>query len=191
MSYMEESVIVERLFNRDQSVLEDVSGKYKNLYNNIIRKILDDDRDVIECENDVLLAVWNSIPPNRPNNLSVYICSIARNISVNRFKHNTRAKRNCGYTVILDELNECIPDTSPLNDCESLLENKKLNNLLCEFLRGLDAQSRILFVRRYFYLESVSSLAERYEMSENKVSVKIFRIRKKLRKFLEKEGHTL
>lgn len=179
--------IIELLFDRDEYGLTQISDRYKHLYISILRQLLNDEQDILECENDILLAVWNSIPPNRPDNLCAYVCKLARNISINKFKYNSREKRAAGYAVILDELSECIPDKSPACNSETAVENKEITDALLRFVKQLDAQTRILFIRRYFYLESVSSLSERYKIAENKISVKLFRARKKLHTFLKKE----
>lgn len=188
MNKTEDFKIIDLLFERDEKALDQISGKYKSLYKSILLKILNDSEDISECENDVLLAVWNSIPPNRPNNLSAYICKIARNISINKLKYNTRQKRSAGYKLVLEDLSECIPDNSGDGSIEKISENKEIGKVISSFLRTLDIESRILFVRRYFYLETVAELSKRYGYSENKISVKLFRARTKLYKYLEKEG---
>ncbi len=187
MKITKDEQIIEALFNRDEGILEQISNKYRKIYVSVLRQILGSDEDVFECENDVLLAVWNSVPPNKPNNLAAYIAKLARNISINRFKYNTRQKRAVGYTVVLHELSECIPDNSFGKDYTEHFKDKELGQILTDFVRNLDDETRVLFVRRYFYLESVGSLAKRYGFTENKVSVKLYRARNKLHKILEKE----
>lgn len=187
MTTTEDVKIIELLFERDEKVLVQISDRYKCLYNNILRQILNNEEDICECENDVLLAIWNSIPPNRPSNFPAYICKLARNISINRFKHNTRLKRSAGFAVVIEELSECIPDKFS-DDYIKSTEKKEINTIINNFIKELDAETRILFIRRYFYLESISNIAKRYKMSENKVSVKLFRARNKLNKLFEKEG---
>lgn len=187
----QDDIIINLLFDRDETVLEQISVRYKGLYKKILKQMLSNEEDICECENDVLLAVWNSIPPNRPSNFSAYICKLARNISINRFKYNTRAKRGTGYTLVIEELCECVPDQSPRNNYNKLAEQKEIGEIISRFVRILDAETRVLFIRRYFYLESVSSLAKRYEMSENRISVKLFRARNKLCDILRKEGIAL
>lgn len=184
---MDDTKIVDQLYNRAENALGELSHKYSRLYKGILREMLGDERDVDECESDLLLAVWNSIPPNRPGSLPAYICKIARNIGINRLKYNARQKRDCGYTVLLSELDDCIPD----READGRDESDRIGSVLSGFIRNLDAETRILFVRRYVYLESVTSLAKRFEMRENVVSVKLFRARKKLKKVLEKEDITL
>lgn len=184
---MTQAEIIKLLFERDENVLKEVSLEYGVLYRSVISKILEDVADAAECENDVLLAVWNSIPPNRPENLAAYICKVARNISVNRLKHNTRIKRSAGYVSAIEELKECIPDNLA-QDYLKTEENNTIKLVINEFLRELDSQSRVLFIRRYFFMESIESIAQRYEIPKNRVSVKLFRARERLHKRLEQEG---
>ena len=188
MNTTEDIKIIDLLFERNESGLSQIEAKYKNLYKSILAKLLSNGEDVEECENDVLLAVWNSIPPNRPENLSAYICKIARNVSINKFKYNTRTKRSKGYITALEELSECIPDKAAEGSFDKKAEQKEISEAISDFLRGMDAETRILFIRRYFYLESVTELSKRYRISENRISVKLFRTRAKLHKYLEKEG---
>lgn len=185
-SIMDDNRIIELLFERAETVLDDISNKYSRLYKGIIREVLSDECDIEECENDVLLAVWNSIPPNRPSSLYSYICKIARRIGINRLKYNTRQKRNSGYTVMLSELDDCLPSEEMIDDSGG--HDGIIRSVLDTFIRDLDPETEILFVRRYMYLESVAELAERFELDENRISVKLYRARKKLKKVLEKEN---
>ncbi len=182
---MEDKEIIDLLFARSDNALDELSEKYSRLYKGILGKMLCDACDAEECANDVLLAVWNSIPPNRPDHLPAYLCRIARNVGVNRIRYNTRQKRDSGYTVMLSELEDCIPDQKGSDGLNT--EGAYIRSALSDFLRGLDAETRILFIRRYIYLETVTSLAERFELSENHISVKLFRAIKKLKRLLQKE----
>ena len=183
---MDDNKIIELLFQRSESALDEVARKYFPLYKGIIKGVLCDNCDIEECSNDVLLSVWNAIPPNRPDNLSAYICKIARRIAIDRYRYNTSKKRNSSYTVTLSELGDSLPSVSASNEYFNSDENVK--NIISSFLHSLDAESEILFIRRYIYFESVASLAERFNIEENRVSVKLYRARKKLKKALEKEG---
>lgn len=183
---MNDTSIVEQLFARKESGLDELSQKYTRLYRGILGEMLADPCDIDECANDVLLAVWNSIPPNRPASLPAYICKIARRIGTDRLRYNTRQKRNTGYTVALSELEECLPAEPELTDGEG--ENRQIRKILSDFIRGLEPETEVLFVRRYIYLETVADLAKRFDMNENLISVKLYRARKKLKKLLEKEG---
>ena len=185
---MDDKRIVEMLFVRDEGALDEISRKYSRLYKGVIRELLFDERDVEECADDTLLAVWNSIPPNRPDHLPAYICKLARRTGIDRLRYCTSEKRNVGYVTMLSELEDCLSDAEPTDD-GGLSEGT--GELISEFIRGLDPETEILFVRRYFYMESVKELAERFGTTENKVSVKLYRARKKLKKLLEKEGITI
>ena len=183
---MDDSRIVELLFERSETALAEVSHKYSRLYKGMMKEILSDDCDLEECANDVLLALWNTIPPNRPDSLCAYICRIARRIGIDRLRYNTRQKRNSGYTVMLSELDDCLPAEDPFEDANG--SDDRIRAILSDFLKSLDPESEVLFVRRYMYLESVTSLAKRFELNENRISVKLYRARKKLKKLLEREG---
>ncbi len=185
-SIMDDSRIIELLFERNENALDEVQCKYSRLYSGIIRNILSDECDVEECGNDLLLAVWNTIPPNQPVSLCAYICKIAGRIGVDKLRYNTRKKRNSGYTVMLSELGECLPQKEIIDAANE--EGTLISSVLSRFIRSLEPETEILFVRRYIYLESVADLAKRFEISENRISVKLYRARKRLKKMLEKEG---
>lgn len=179
---------MEGLFDRKEDALKEISLKYARLYRTILRETVAEERDVEECANDLLLALWNSIPPHRPESLPSYICKIARRIGINRYRHNTCQKRGEGYTLLLSELEECIPDPAAERRTADAADSERLRTLLSAFVRGLPGDDRVLFVRRYFYLEPVADLAGTFGMSANAVSVKLHRVRKKLKKQLQKEG---
>ena len=159
----------------------------EKLCQSLSRRILDNEEDAKECVNDTWLGVWNSIPPQTPNPLVSYVCRITRNLSVKRLRHNMAAKRNSYYDVSLAELEECIPAAQE----QEPWEEQEVTKVLERFLRELDTGSRVMFVKRYWYAESVAQIAETFGMKENSVSVKLMRLRKKLRKKLEKEGVVL
>ena len=184
---MEDNQILSALFDRNDTALKDLSTKYGRLYRSILWEILEDNRDVEECANDTLLAVWNSIPPNNPQNLPAYICKIARRIGIDRLRYHTRKKRGAGYAAALSELENCLPDTQITNPEDTI----HIRDVLSRFLRELDITTRVLFIRRYVWLEDVSSLACRYVLAENTVSARLSRARKKLKKVLEKEEITI
>ena len=181
--YASDEKIIELLFSRDETALDMVYQKYHRLYVSVLREALDSESDVQECSNDLLLSLWNSIPPTYPKHLSAYIAKLARRIGISRFRYNTRQKRNGGYTLILSELEEALPDNNGYESNEG-----EISALLSEFVGSLDTVTRVLFLRRYVYLESVPSLAKRFDMTENNVSVRLHRARTKLKKFLGKEG---
>ena len=183
---MDDKSIVELLFARSEDALREISDKYAPLYRGMIRRLLSDEGDIEECESDVLLALWNSIPPNRPISLPAYICTVARRIGIGRLRHNTSQRRCSSYTVTLSELEECLPTETDTPDTVEYTET--VRTVLADFLNSLDGESEILFVRRYLYLETVAELSKRFQINENKISVKLYRARKKLKAMLEKEG---
>ena len=182
---MNDRELVEALFQRKESALRDVVTAYGALCRSVLRNLLSAQSDVEECENDVYLAVWNSIPPNRPESLAAYVASLARRIGINRFKYEHRARRNPAATLLLSELSDALPDTETPQE---LYGETELRDALNRFLYTLPKETRVLFLRRYFYLESVESLAKRLGKSENLIAARLYRVRKKLKKYLEQEG---
>lgn len=176
---VDDEAIINMLFERNEKGLAEISEKYSRLCKSIIGRILSDERDVEECAADVLMAVWDSIPPHSPSNLPAYLCRVSKNIGINKLRYNEAGKRAPEYTVMLDEIEECL--------CDRAEESENIGNIISEFVKSLDAQTRILFIRRYVYMEDVSELAERFRLSENYISVKLYRARKKLKKLLDKE----
>lgn len=181
---MDDKTIVDLLWQRDESALAEVDIRYARLYKGMLRRVLSDEQDVDECANDVRMALWNSIPPNRPRYLGAYLCTLARRTAIDRLRYNTRMKRSPAYTVLLSELEDCLPDP------RSLLgeDEGELRQILSDFVRELEPKTQIFFIRRYIYMESVPELAEQFRCSENYISVRLYRARKKLRTRLEKEG---
>ena len=184
---MDDQQIIRELCSRNESALDSLSAKYSRLYTGILRQVLGNEADIAECANDLLLAVWNAIPPNRPLSLPAYLCRLARNIGIDRLRYETRQKRNSGYTVSLSELADCIPGNLPVQAQDII----QIREILSNFVRTLEPETQVLFVRRYIYLEPVASLAQRFAMPENRVAVKLYRARKQLQKTLQKEGISL
>jgi len=185
---MEDEKIIELLHDRNELGLTYTAEKYYPLYRSVLHRVLTDRQDVDECANDVLLSVWNTVPPNWPVHFPAYICRIAHRIGINRFKFNTRQKRNSDCTVLLSELEGCIPSNTTV---ERELERKELTALLDRFLALQDRKTRIMFLRRYWFGDSVAVIAAHFSMRPNAVSVHLLRTRAKLRAFLLKEGYSL
>lgn len=183
---MDDNKIIELFFTRSEQAITELAQKYGKLCQMIADNILGNSQDAEECVNDTYLAAWNTIPPQKPNPLRTYLCRITRNIAVTRYHSNTAKKRNSHYDVALEELQECLFSS---DTAESHAFAKELSHLLDRFLTGLDSQSRVMFVRRYWYADSVARIAEDFGMRPNSVSVQLSRIRAKLRKFLIKEGY--
>ena len=182
---MEDSKIIGLFFERSEQAVEELNRKYGPAIRKTAANILSDRLDVEECINDTYLRAWNSIPPQNPNPLVSYVCKIARNLALDRYHANSAAKRNGNYDLILDEMEECIP--SNLN-VETEYDAKELSAAINRFLAGLPRDDRFLFVRRYWYGDSVNDLSVMTAGSTNRISVRLFRLREKLKKTLIKEG---
>ena len=185
---MDDHQIIALFFTRSEQAITELSNKYGRLCHRIADNILNNTLDAEECVNDAYLGAWNTIPPQKPNPLQAYICKIVRNIAIAKYHSNTAQKRNSQYDIALDELENCFfcADTP-----DSVLQAKELSGLLDRFLSQLDVRSRVMFVRRYWYGDSINAIAESFSMRPNSISVQISRIRNKLRKFLMQEGYVL
>ena len=147
--------------------------------------ILNNKLDSEECVNDAYLGAWNTIPPQKPNPLLSYVCRLVRNLAIKKYHANTAAKRNSTYDIALDELEYCF---SALSSVEDELEASELAHMIDGFLETLDDESQMMFVRRYWYSDSVADIAQLLHTSAHKVSDRLYRIREKLRKYLMQEG---
>jgi len=182
---MDDSGIIELFLERSEQAVKELEAKYGAAVRQTAANILPDRQDAEECVNDAWLAVWNSIPPQKPKPLVSYVCRIARNLAVNRWHANHALKRSGNYALALDELAECLPSGANL---ETELEAKELTEAIDRFLATLSREDRFLFVRRYWYADPVTQLAAATKSSPGRVSVRLFRIREKLRNTLIKEG---
>ena len=183
---MESNELVELYWQRDEAALEETQKKYKGYCLSIAMNILGDRSDAEECFNDTLMALWNSIPPKRPVDLRAYIAKIAHNKCIDKARKNSAAKRGPD-TVPLEELENCFGSI----DIEDEEELSEIQGKLNAFLNTCTAEERALFVRRYFFFESVSVIAQKYSMKANTVSKELSRTREKLKKYLDKEGCTI
>jgi len=182
---MEDQGIVHLYIQRSQQALIETKLKYGAYCKSIVRNILSNPSDIDECENDTYLAAWNAIPPNMPRKLSVFLGRIARNIALDKYGYNTAKKRNREFEVILTELEECLASS---NTVEKEYEAAEIANLINQFLYKVDEQSRNLFIRRYWYSDSIEELTVRFQMSSSKAKSMLFRTRNKLKVHLNQEG---
>ncbi len=183
---MNDASIIELFFARNEKALEELNKKYGNLLMHITKNLLNQKEDIDECVNSVLLDIWNQIPPDKPENLCAYICKIARRKAINKLKHNTAEKRNCKLSVSLSELEEYFSNGESLDETISV---KELTQAINKFLYSEDELNRNLFIRRYWYTDSIGEIAAFYNLNEKTVTTKLFRIRKKLKQYLIKEGY--
>ena len=186
---MEDKEILRLYCDRDQRAISETSAKYGRFCGKIAMNILHSREDAEECVNDTYLRAWNSIPPVIPSIFSAFLGRITRNLSFNRYKALHADKRGGGETaLILDELAEIVSDgETPENE----LMRRELTKEINEFLTGLSEEKRGMFIRRYWYSDKVSDIAERYGKTESTISVTLNRLRKKLRDFLKERGYDL
>lgn len=183
---MEGKEIIELFFKRDESAVEKTAETYGSYCKKIAMNILDSHEDSEECVNDAFLKAWELIPPNRPEKLSAFLGKLTRNLAINKLKYRSAEKRgSLKSDLILDELSEVISDNSSV---ELQQERKELIREINGFLRKLPGQKRNVFIRRYWYCDSVKEIAVSNGLSENNVSVILNRTRKKLKQHLEKKG---
>ena len=182
---MEDAGIIDLFFERSEQGIEKLSEKYGALLMRIAENIVGSREDAEECVSDTYLAVWNRVPPERPDPLVAYICRIVRNLALKRFHANTAKKRDSRYDVALEEIADCFPVASSVEDEVDAKETVAAVN---RFLETLDQRDRILFIRRYWQADSIQEMAEQFGMRPHAVSVRLSRIRKALKKQLEKEG---
>lgn len=173
--------IIELLFLREEEGILRMQQEYGARLLRLAGTILPEE-DAKECVNDTYLSVWNSVPPNRPQNFFAYMAKICRNLAFNRLEWNKAKKRNAVVVELSEELADAVPDG------RNGIEKEELGRLLGSFLKTLDPEKKQLFVKRYWYGNSIKELAWEYGHSENQVKSSLFRIRKKLRRYLEQEG---
>lgn len=181
---MEDKHIIDLFFHRSEQALPILQTKYNALCLSIIRRILPDERDVEECLEDILLKVWQTIPPKRPDSLAAYLSRISRNTALDRYSYNHAEKRSTALTTAFEELEGCL-----ISSCnvETIVQEKEFHQFLHDFLQGLKKQNRIYFVRRYWYGESIAEIATAYQVSEEKVKSSLFRTRNQLKLALERK----
>lgn len=186
---MEDSKIIEQFFARSEDAIRELDTKYGRLCHSLAYNILNNSSDSEECVNDAYLGVWNSIPPNRPDSLSAYVCGIVRNLSLKRYRYNTADKRNSKMDVALEELDGCLSSAS--SDVEKQVEAKELSQEIQGFLEQMKKIDRVIFMRRYYFSESYADIAEFTGITEKNVSVRLNRARNKLREYLTTRGYLM
>ena len=176
--------IIDLLFARSEEGLTLLKERYGSLCRRIALNLLGNRQDAEECENDVILAVWNTIPPNRPISLSAYVGKITRNIAVDTIRKRTAKGRKCEGVVLIDELAECLPDTDSPDPADDLI----LRDALQSFFDGLSEEDRAMMVRRYYHGEPTEAISLALGLKHSTVRVRLHRLRERLREHLEAEG---
>lgn len=182
---MDDKDIIQLYFERNEKAIEETKNKYGHYCFSIANRILSNREDSEESVNDTYIAAWNSIPPQHPQKLSLFLAATVRNIAIRKFRQKTAQKRGGNETIAtLEELYEVIPSQ---NTPEKEIETKELAKTLDSFIRTLGDEERCFFIRRYWYMYSVSDIAKEYACTESKVKMRLKRTRDKLYELLKKE----
>lgn len=186
---MQDQEIIDLYNRRDEQAIVQTESKYGSYCMSIAQNILQNMQDSEECVNDTWLHTWNSIPPAQPNNLRTYLGKITRNLSFNRYEMRNRQKRGGGEVMLaLDEIGQV---ASAEADLAAHIERQEFARILNAFLWSLPERDCSIFIRRYYYVESVDEIAERFALSKAAVFKILSRARTKLRTALEQEGYTV
>lgn len=183
---MNDNGIIQLYWDRNERAIKATSDKYGHYCKSIARNILNSEENAEECVNDTYLNAWNSMPIHWPEQLETFLGKITRNLSFNMYKHNHAEKRGGGeITLILDELTDCI---SGVDNVEQIIDRQELIKAINSFLRSLQVRKRNIFVRRYWYADSVADIAKDNGMLQGTVSKTLERTRKQLKVYLTERG---
>ena len=183
---MNDKDIINLFMKRSENAIQETANKYGNYCYCIAYNILFNEQDSEECVNDTYFSAWENIPPNNPQKLSAYLGKITRNLALNRWNYYNAEKRGKGQiSIVLEELQECIASSGSL---EQIVDEIHFASIFNRFLASLPKQKRIIFMRRYWYLNSIKEICADFNMSESKVKMLLLRLRNEFRMFLEKEG---
>ena len=183
---MEDREIVNLYWERNSNAIKETASKYGGYCKAIAKNILGNNEDAEECVNDTYLNAWNSMPTHWPKQLETFLGKITRNLSFNKYKHDHAEKRGSGeITLVLDELTDCVSDT---DNVEQVLDHQELIKAISSFVRSFSENKRNLFVRRYWYADSVSAIANDTGMLQGTVSKTLERTRKQLKAYLTERG---
>lgn len=186
-AHMEDAKIIRMFLERKEEGIKELERKYKRYCQTIAHNILSSQEDADECVNDTYLAAWNSIPPNKPNSLMAYLGKITRNLALDRLEKQNAKKRTVEMLPLMDEIAEIFPTS----EHDSLTDSIALREAINKFLKQLPKEKRILFMRRYFFFDSVEEIAKTEKAGESKIKTALFRIRLELKDYLLEEGITL
>ena len=178
---IEDEKIIDLFFNRSEKAIQELDIKYGKVCHKLSYNILNNKQDAEECVNDAYLGAWNAIPPTRPNPLLSYIVKIVRNISLKIYWRKEAAKRSSHYTIAMEEIEACI--AAP-NTVEAEIETRELARIIEDFLNTLMVENRVIFMRRYWFSDSYKDIAEFVGLSEKNISVRLTRIREKMKQYL-------
>lgn len=179
---IDDEKIIELFFARSEQAIQELDLKYGKICSQLSYNIVNSRKDAEECVNDAYLGAWNAIPPAKPKPLLSYIMKIVRNISLKTYWRKEAAKRSGQYTIALQEIEDCIADQKTV---EEEIEARELARMIEDFLDMLTPENRVIFLRRYWFSDSYKEIAQFVGLSEKNISVRLTRIRGKLKQYLE------
>lgn len=183
---MEDFEIIDLYWNRDEQAIIESDVKYHHYLLKIAYNVLQDREDSLETLNDTYHKAWNAMPPHRPSSLSLFLGKITRELAIDVYRKLHRVKRKMNLmTTSIDEFEYCIPDAKKTEDIVNL---HVLIDVINDFLSGLNQDDRIIFVCRYYYMDSMKDIAKHVGKSQSKIKNRLFKLRKQLKEHLEKEG---
>ena len=181
---MKDDEIIALYFRRDEDAIRQTELAYGGKLYNLSYRLLWNREDAEESVSDTYMKAWENIPPTKPTFFYAYLAKICRFLTMGKLDWNNAAKRKAEVVELSDEMENCIPDLSR----EMQIQSQELGALLNEFLGTLSPENRQIFMRRYWYADSIAEIAQRFHLGESNVKAKLMRTRNALRTFLEKEG---
>lgn len=178
---IDDDKIIEMFFERSEQGIRELDIKYGKVCHKLSYNIVNSKQDAEECVNDAYLGAWNAIPPARPDPLLSYICKIVRNISLKIYYRKGAARQNSTYTIAMEEIEACIADS---NTVEAEIEVRELARIIESFLETLTVENRVIFMRRYWFADSYKDIAKFMGLSEKNISVRLTRVREKMKQYL-------
>ena len=181
---MDDAKIIDLFWARSEEAIQETNKAYGRKLHALANKILNNREDAEESVNDTYMKTWEIIPPQRPKFYYAFLASICRHLSFHKVDWKLAAKRNAEVVTLTQEMEMCIPDTSR----DRKLEGKELGRIMNAFLESLPKDTRLIFLRRYWHVDTIAEIAARYGMTESKVKMQLSRTRAKLQTYLESEG---
>lgn len=182
---IDDEEIIGLFFARSEQAIQELDRKYGRTCYHLSYNIVNNQQDAEECVNDAYLGAWNAIPPATPKPILSYILKIVRNISLNTYWRKKAEKRNSHYTIALEEIQDCLADQ---NTVENEIEASELSHIIAGFLDTLSSENRVIFLRRYWFSDSYRDIAQVVGLSEKTISVRLTRIRGKMKQYLMERG---
>ena len=181
---MDDQQLIQMFWDRNEEAIRATDAKYKKLCFRIAYNILGNECDAEECVNDAYMSLWETIPPAKPRSFTAYLCRITRNLSLKRFRYESAVKRSRMTEVSIEELEDILPGHFNMPDFGA----EQLGKLINDFLKTEKESARNIFIRKYFFFDSIEEITKRYGLSESQVKTRLFRCRNRLKEYLRERG---